>query len=361
MTLKGSVGYKLMVVEKYGSYISITVLKGGERILKPNQIIEITWQNKTKDWYESKGYVFTGYRDKLYVKAEDLSKGCHKKVVIICEYCGAEFETPYVQHLKSEANHGDCCNGCRSKKTEKIMLETYGVKNMFQTDYAKNKSKTTCLQKYGVERACQSSEVKEKIMQTNLQRHGYKCTLCNPNIKHQAQQTMIAKYGVDNLFKSQDFQKTLREQISVLYHCHNIAQVPYVRDKIQKTNLEKFGVVWSTQSKEVQAKMRETLYKNGTVPTSKIERECCDLLKEIYGAENCTESFPLGSINFDCLLKINGQLIDFEYDGWYWHKDKEEQDKRRNYYVLSQGYKVLRVISKTSVPTKKQIIDAVNA
>lgn len=336
------------------------LLKGGEIMLKPNQIIEITWHNQTKDWYESKGYKFTKYQDKLFVKAEDLSIGCHKKVKVICDYCNNEFETPYVQHLRSAENHGDCCNLCRSKKTEKIMLETYGVNNIFQTEYAKTKSKETCLNKYGVERACQSKQVRDKIEQTNIEKYGNKCSLRNQDVQDCVKQTMIDKYGVDNLFKSNEFQRGLREKIFEEYGCNNIAQVPYVQKKIKETNLKNFGVVWSAQSKEVQAKMRQALYENGTIPTSKIEKQCCELLKEIYGSDNCIESFPLDSINFDCLIKVNDNLIDFEYDGWYWHKDRKEKDRRRNYYVIDRGYKVLRVVSKTSVPTKQQIVDAVN-
>lgn len=329
-------------------------------MLKENQLIEVTWHNQTRDWYESKGYIFTKYKDKFTVKAEDLSCGNHKKVKVICDYCGQEFETPYVQHIKSTNNFGDCCKQCKPEKTEKVFMEKYGVKNVFQTNYAKEKSKDTCLKKYGVERACQSNEVRQRIENTNIERYGNKCSLCNDNIRNKAQATMINHYGVDNLFNSTDFQQHLRDNIAKKYQYNNIAQVPFVQEKIKETNLSKFGVMWSTQSEEVKKKMRQSLYKNGSVPTSKIEKQCCDLLKEIYGEENCTESFPLDSINFDCLLNVDGNLIDFEYDGWYWHKDRIEKDKRRNYFVLSKGYKVLRVISKTSIPTKEQIISAVN-
>lgn len=329
-------------------------------MLKPNQLIEIKWHNQTRDWYESKGYVFTKYQDRLIVKAEDLSVGCHKKVKVICDYCNNEFETEYVQHLRSEENHGDCCNACRSKKTEKIMLETYGVKNMFQTDHAKNKSKETCLKKYGTEMACQSKEVREKIEQANLEKYGYKSALCNPDVVDKRNKTMVDRYGVDNLFRSNDFQRKLREKIFEEYGCNNIAQVPYIAEKIKQTNLDKFGTRWSTQAESVKAKMRESLYKNGNVPSSSLESKFISLLKEIYGEENCVPSYPFGSLNLDCLLTIDGQKIDCEYDGWYWHKDRVDKDRKRNYFLIKNGYKVFRVESKTSLPTKEEIIKSID-
>ena len=51
----------------------------------------------------------------------------------------------------------------------------------------------------------------------------------------------------------------------------------------------------------------------------------------------------------------NGEKIDVEYDGWYWHKDTEERDKKRNYKVLNLGYKILRIKSKFLLPTEGQI------
>lgn len=329
-------------------------------MLKPNQFTEVSWHNQTREWYESKGYVFTRYKDKFLVKCEDLSVGNHQKVVVICDYCGEEFITPFVQHIKSSENHGDCCRDCTAKKIKDVFIEKYGVNNVFQSDYAKSKSIETCQLKYGVDRACQSEEVKQKIAKTNEERYGNKCPLLNEEVHKKAEETMMEKFGVANIFLSDDFQKSTRDNIAENFGVNNVAQIPYVREKIKETNMNKFGVVWSTQSKEVQAKMRESLYKNGSIPTSQQEAYICEMLKDIYGEENCVAGFPLDTINFDCLLKIKDNLIDVEYDGWYWHKNRQEQDKRRNYFVMSQGYKVLRIRSNNTLPTEEQIKEAVD-
>lgn len=64
----------------------------------------------------------------------------------------------------------------------------------------------------------------------------------------------------------------------------------------------------------------------------------------------------------DCLVKFKDVLIDVEYDGWYWHKDRGEYDRRRNYYVINNGYRILRIKAdkKDTLPSKQQIQEAID-
>lgn len=96
------------------------------------------------------------------------------------------------------------------------------------------------------------------------------------------------------------------------------------------------------------------------LPTSKKEQELFSIFVELYGAENCKSLEVIDGMCFDCLLSINNCLIDVEYDGWYWHKNRQEEDKRRDYYNIRHGYKVLRVISNGSMPSIQQIQNGVN-
>lgn len=59
-------------------------------------------------------------------------------------------------------------------------------------------------------------------------------------------------------------------------------------------------------------------------------------------------------------IKCKWSKIDVEYDGWYWHKDRVQQDRRRNNFLIGRGYKVLRIKSTFQLPTNEQIIDAVD-
>ena len=55
------------------------------------------------------------------------------------------------------------------------------------------------------------------------------------------------------------------------------------------------------------------------------------------------------------MIIVNGIKIDVEYDGIFWHKDKEDYDRRRNYFVISNGYKILRIKAKHKIPSEQEL------
>lgn len=169
----------------------------------------------------------------------------------------------------------------------------------------------------------------------------------------------LEKYGVSNVFAREDVKEQIKETNKLLYGHENIAHGS-LRCKVIETNMERYGVPYTTQAPEIIVKMRQSLYENGNVPSSKKEKEICQMLEDIYGLESCFPNYAYDRLNFDCLLIINNIKIDVEYDGWYWHKDKQEEDKRRNYFLTRRGFKVLRIRSSEEMPTKEQIIEAVN-
>ena len=94
---------------------------------------------------------------------------------------------------------------------------------------------------------------------------------------------------------------------------------------------------------ELQAKAKATMYANGNVPTSAPEQKVIDMLITLYGEDNCHPGYPVDKVNLDCLLNIDGVKIDVEYDGLYWRQDTKDYDRKRNHWLISQGYKVLRI------------------
>lgn len=88
-------------------------------ILVKNQIVETTWNPTTKDWYVSKGYQFTKFRDKFNIKVEDLHPGSTVKVKVICDYCGEEIEKTYRDYLKQlKIYPKSACKKCNGKKNK---------------------------------------------------------------------------------------------------------------------------------------------------------------------------------------------------------------------------------------------------
>lgn len=234
-------------------------------MLIPNQMIENTWTQNNKELYIGLGYKFTKYKDKFEIKAEHLSKGFHKRVLVQCDFCGCivnkKYQTYIMQHHEK---YGDCCAKCQPQKNKLICMD---------------------------------------------------------------------KYGVDNGSKT-----------------------PEAIEKIKNTNLEKYGVEYTLQSADVRRKGMQTLLENGNCPTSKQQLKLYELLKEIY--EVCELNKPCGTKFLDCTICIDGQWIDIEYDGRYWHQDKE-RDRKRDEFCKSQGYKILRIDAEMSIPTKEQVIEKV--
>lgn len=86
-------------------------------MLVENQKVEMTWNNFTKRWYESKGYVFTKNFDTFLVNVEDLTPGCGVKVLVECDYCKTKKEIRYSDYNKKTANGRKyACKNCAGKK-----------------------------------------------------------------------------------------------------------------------------------------------------------------------------------------------------------------------------------------------------
>lgn len=327
----------------------------------PDQEVEIKWTPSNKTWYTEKGYKYTKFKDTFCVKVEDLIPTTRKTVKVVCDYCGEEFERRYFDLIKGRKTVGkDACRKCFTIKQKDVCMELYGVSCIFEREDIKEKIKETSLQKYGVDKPSKAEIVKSKMAKTNLERYGGKCTLQAPEIKAKAEETLMKNYGVKNPFESKEIQKRIAITNEERYGPGNIAHTPEIAQKIKDRNLEKYGVEWAGQRPDVIEKIHQSFYENGTVKTSKAEREMCRLLKEIYGENNCFPSFPFENTNFDCLVTLGDIKIDVEYDGWFWHKNKQERDKRRNYYVIKRGFRVLRFVANDDIPTKEQIIDGVN-
>lgn len=93
-------------------------------MLIENQKITIKWNKRNKDWYINKGYIFTKTEDSFIVNAEDLSKGAHYKVKVLCDYCGEIITVVWGDYYRySQKNTKYACKHCRQRKTSDNNLE----------------------------------------------------------------------------------------------------------------------------------------------------------------------------------------------------------------------------------------------
>ena len=307
-----------MVVEKYGSYTfnqndQYSKRKKVNVVLVPNQIIVVHWHPRNKKHLESKGYNYTHMGDSVEVKLEDMMEGSKCLVKVICDYCGKLHTKTYKDYFRYKASNGkDCCGDCHKKAIETNQAKYGGSSPACSPEVIAKISKTV-QEKYGKDWPSQVDWVREKVENTNLTRYGYATPSQNPEIQLKQKQTCQRKYGGNS----------------------------------------------SQCSPEVRLKTLKTLTAYGKVCSSKQEQAMVATLKEIYGADKCYPQYLLDKVLFDCLLILDGIKIDIEYDGVYWHKD-EHKDIRRDYFTISNGYKVLRFRGNYEVPTKEQIIEGVN-
>lgn len=166
---------------------------------------------------------------------EDLTSGSNKKVVLICDYCGAETVKPN-KLIKSQnlIVNKDCCFKCRHKKSNDVCLSKYGVSNIFQAPETIEKIKSTNIEKYGVDNYSKTAEFKEKCKDTSLKNYGVEHGAQSPETQRKRKSTIKEKYGVEF-----------------------ISQSPEIKEKVKATNLERYGAEQFLSSEEGRKKSKQ--------------------------------------------------------------------------------------------------------
>lgn len=77
---------------------------------------------------------------------------------------------------------------------------------------------------------------------------------------------------------------------------------------------------------------------------------------------NVELNYPYSTCSLDILIIMpDGTKIDFEYDGSHWHDDEQKKrDRKRDEFLKGQGFKIIRMESKRSIPSWEQIEDEIN-
>lgn len=277
-------------------------------IFNQNQKVKVKWNSYTRKYFEELGYTFSKLGEEFEVFAYELQPYSNVKIEVVCDYCGNIYYPTYHNfYKKKDKKH--CCRNCVSKVSKETCLKKYGKEHYSQTIESKEHKKQTFIKHYGVENPSQSKEIQNKKKETNKN-----------------------KFGKEWFVESDEF---------------------------KKQNLIRYGVENPMQNHEVREKAAKSITANNNYPTSKEENKFIGILKDIFGEEKCLIGQYCRRYVLDCLLIVEDIKIDIEYDGWYWHNLKQDSDKVRDEYMLSKGYKVLRFVSKGTMPQKELIIDCV--
>ena len=127
---------------------------------------------------------FQEYYD-LYLRKQDEGK------CLICKK-STSFRQGGVGYLKT------CSRKCAYVFSSAMLQKTEGVKNRFELQPIKEKSKQTLLQKYGVDNPSKLQDVKDKKKATCFQNYGVDNPSQAKNILAKKQETWQEKYGASN-------------------------------------------------------------------------------------------------------------------------------------------------------------------
>lgn len=173
------------------------------------------------------------------------------------------------------------------------------------------------------------------------------------------EKTMLEKYGVKNPMYSDEIKKKLQETCVEKYGAGNCLGNKKIREKALNTIKERYGVENASLNPEIKKKIYDTMHKNGTTPTSTQQLVLFNILKTYFNRQEIVLNKIFNRYSLDIELCTNDFKIDIEYDGWYWHRDAEK-DQRRNKFLIENGYKVLRIKSGVKLPTEDQLLQGIS-
>lgn len=214
-----------------------------------------------------------------------------------CVVCGKQFEI----NLYSK-NKETCSRKCTAELRKRTMTDRYGKPFAQQVESIRAKSIETNLRKFGVEHPAMSEEIQAKMRQTCQER-----------------------YGVDTPFEMDDFQakstKTCREKYNVDF----TSQIPGRTEKMQQTNLERYGGVAPMCNQEILKRFSDRMLEEYGVPYYCMTEDCRKYQKHVISTLNRKFSellndcgvhnefeFSLDKYSYDIIIPEHNLLIEID-------------------------------------------------
>jgi hypothetical protein len=180
-----------------------------------------------------------------------------------------------------------------------------------------------------------------------LNPNGY-CSECAKNVgKEKAKQTNLEKYGVEHSTQSKEVKDKIKASVLKNYGVEHISYSKDIKDKTKKTCLIKYGVEAPSQSKEIMEKISKNAYKlkDYIFPSGRVEK--------VQGTE------PLALDELIINEKVNEIYINIGCKNvpniWY----NDENGKKHRHYVdifVSSQNRCIEVKSTWTAEKKKDNI-----
>ena len=201
-------------------------------------------------------------------KVSFICEECNKKTVVKSFYNWRKRSSVFIcgkcKTLKTRIDkYGSIenANAERQRKLEESNLKKYGVKNVFQLNDVKEKSKKTSLERYGYEAPQSSDIVKQHQKETWQKTLGADNPFLSKECREKAKQTNIEKYGAENIFDLKSFQNKIQQTYEERYGGHPM-KTKECKEKRKKTCLEKYGANSPMGNDDIIKKMLKTKDEN---------------------------------------------------------------------------------------------------
>ena len=312
--------------------------------------------NKLKFWKEHNYEVFEE-DDKQYVYVDqydlcELFPGSQVRVTYQCDDCKQIFSR--VISKLNMCNNRDhiLCGKCRveyckahtaeaAEKRRKTNLARYGVENIFSLPQVRYRIEQQNLEKYGEKCIFAVKEFQEKIKQTNLAKYGHENPMQNKEIHQKACQTNLEKYGNKYTYN-----------------------VPEIREKIHKTNLQRYGYEVAVNNPNVRKKITKTFQErynvnnlgelrhfqrqsdNHEVPTSSQQRHLHEILGGILNYQFDRYALDIAFPDENIVIEYDGGGHNLQVKfGSVTEKEFKQKEIRREYWLISKGWKLIRIVA----------------
>jgi len=157
-------------------------------------------------------------------------------------------------------------------KRESTFLKKYGVKNPYQSEVIKDKIKKVFISKYGVDNPMKLKSIRDKAVTTLLSRYGVTNAYQKKEVllklkerygddfgfgsdffKKRSKETCLQKYNREHFLADSEIHKKITKTMRKLYGGRGMGS-EIIKDKIEKTNIKKYGN--KIPSKSIQCKLK---------------------------------------------------------------------------------------------------------
>jgi len=247
----------------------------------------------------------------------------------------------YYKYLKKEGEGlcTLCGNKCNFKNISSGYYKYCSTKCSANSNITKNKRIKTNLEKYGDNYGFQNNNIKEKIRKTNLEKYGVEFQSQRKEIKNKIKHSNLEKYGVEYVSQNNIIKNNIK-------NTKLKTQFYKVLDLLEYNNLKLLSRYEHNRDEIIlECIICNHIYKNnyfniqqggGKCPNcfpvckSNKEYELLNFIKNIESSE-IYENYRKVISPYELDIYIPSKNIAIEFDGIYWHSEKNIDDK--NYHL----------------------------